>query len=603
MADLLPYPTISDLQDGDWIDLDKLGSQPLLTYIKYDTIALNDRLWPNWRGCSAQGEVRDFANARVDVTVEGGYTPSLGMPVHVPNDVLTFLNQGWAFYSYAVGLPGDPNTRGPESRRIFCYVGKRPVPATLLPVVQIKESHGLALDPKAIGSAGATAVMAPYRAMSVGDSVTFTWQGYSSAGVPEDEPHTEMITLKVVHLAQPLEFSVPRSQVIVIPGGYAEISYCIEYAGGLGQKSVSEQQTIRIVAPDPDSLLPEITIKDYDGGPIDPQRDGLTLQIKPLYAGIQDGDGVLMHWTGVRSASVIKSLRVDRSTLDSGVLEFYLEPKWLLANSGAKVTVSYQYARAGAGESGKPLQLEVSRPLNLPPPLVEGATGEGEGNGYLRAETTGAYVNVPESATVGPNDMLKMHWEGHPNGGRHVASPIGGTGKRFFIPGTAIAANMSEGEDKRFPVFYSVTPQGGVAKPSRHFNLRILPQPSTVYPDVQCKEAQGTRTVSLRRVDALGANLYIGEGRFPAWPFMAEGQPLTIEATGVPVTGSGRVTVRNAVPVTAAEFTNKKIDAKLIRAFLLSLKRNEQFTLKAKVSFDGGETYTPFDDASFTLTD
>ncbi|WP_458129721.1 hypothetical protein [Pseudomonas sp. Z2-11] len=595
MAELLQPPTIPDLRSGDWIDLEQLGDDPLLTYIKYDAIAINDVLWPNWRGCSAQGEVADFANSRVDVTTEDGYTPELGMPVLVPNDVLKHLDQGWAFYSYSVGLASDR----PESRRIFCYVGERPVKGAQLAVPQIKESHGLALDPDLIGSAGATAVVPPYQAMTVGDKVTFTWQGYYE-GVPEN-PYKESKELAAEHLGRPLIFNVPLSEVIGIPDQYAEISYSIEYANGLGRPSDSPMQTIQIVPPG-SALLPVITIKDYAGGPITPGDEGLTLQIIPVYGAIQDGDVVLMYWKGNRDAnSVIKSLRVDLSTLDSGILEFYLEPQWVSANSGSQVTVSYQYARVDAAESGEPLLLDISVPLDLPPPIVENATAEGEHRGWLAADPNGAYVNVPEGATIGPGAQVEMHWDGHPNGGRYVATdPVGGSGKRFFIPGTAIAANMSTEENKRFEVFYRVTPPG---QPSGSFNLRIEPLASTRYPDIQCTQAQGTLTLSLTSVPLEGADLVIGKPPSMAWPFMAIDQKLTIEASGVKAGGgSTRIIVRNAVPVTAEEFGKKVIKEKLNRAFLQSLKLNEKFTLKAKVSFDGGETQVPFNDTNLNLT-
>ncbi|MOA41078.1 hypothetical protein D3C78_1630100 [compost metagenome] len=63
MADVNPRPVIRDLQPGDWIDLDQLGSDALMTYIKYPDIAIDDVFWPNWRGCGAQGAIADHFNA------------------------------------------------------------------------------------------------------------------------------------------------------------------------------------------------------------------------------------------------------------------------------------------------------------------------------------------------------------------------------------------------------------------------------------------------------------------------------------------------------------------------------------------------------------
>jgi len=594
MADVNPRPVIQDLQPGDWIDLDQLGNSPLLTYVKYPDIALNDVLWPNWRGCSAQGEVHDHDNSRVDVTEGGGYTPERGMPVHIPNDVLRDLNQGWAFYSYAVGESPNPCIRGPESLRVFCYVGKRPENSASVPVPHIKESHELALDPDAVSSAGATAVVPPYRAMSVGDKVTFTWLGYVP-GLPET-PYLEAKEIKLEHVGQPLLFTVPY--IDVIGSEYADISYRIEYAGGAGLKSDSDPQSIQIIKPVA-TVLPPITVKDYTGGPISPGKypNGLTLQVKPAYADIQEGDWVLVYWTGTEKAkSVTKALRVDRSTLDSGLIELLIEPQWLTSNTNSQVTVIYQFARAGVARSAESLTLDISKPLNLPAPIVEGATAGSGNQGSWLASTSGAYVNVPDTAETGAG-RVEMHWQGHENGGRHIAkTPV--SGKRFFIPATAIAANMSTLEQARFPVFYRVfSPGESEGEDSVHFNLLIGPLPSTRYPFTTCAQVQNDQ-LSLFRVPISGADLAIGSPPTPAWPFMAQGQLLTMEVSGTDTNGNqtNRV-VRNAEPVSAFEFTNNKALGKVPKAFLQSLKLNERFTLSARVSFDGGDTFVSFKDS------
>ncbi|CAI8968098.1 hypothetical protein [Pseudomonas sp. IT-P176] len=601
MADLNPFPTIPDLKDGDWIDLDELGDNALRTYVKYPGIAVGRHvIWPNWLGCGALGETADHINARVDVTEGGGYTVERGMPVDIPSYVLAMLNQGWAFLSYSVANINDPNIRGPESRRKFCYVGKRPARLETLPVAQIKESHGLALDPDAIGNAGATAVVPPYGAMSVGDRVTFTWQGYY-AGTPEF-PHSETIILTAEHLGQPLKFMVPQIEVIIIEGGHADVSYSIRYANGVGDPGESERQTLRIEKPD-SVRLPAIEINDYSGGPINPgyYPDGLTLRIDPSYAGIQQGDWLIVYWTGSRAdRSVIKSLRIDRSILDRGLIELHVESQWLLANNGARVALSYQYARAGTAESSESLSLDISKPLNLPAPSVENATASGALRGDLLADIYGAYVNVPSEAETG-SGKVEMHWFGHPNSGQHIApSPVGGTGRRYFIPHTAIAANMSDSESARFTVFYRVTQPGQEkGEDSIKFNLLIKPLPKERYPDTQCSQAKGTETLRLVNVPAAGAELTVGR-----WPFKAVGQLLKIVARGTKAAGGGStsIIVRNALPVTPAEFISDPIKANLPKSFLQTLRLNENFTLEASVSFDGGETYWPFKDGNLKLT-
>lgn len=460
------------------------------------------------------------------------------------------------------------------------------------PVAQIKESHTLKLDP-ATSRAGAIAIVPPYPAMAINDKIIFTWQGHFQ-GQPE-HPHSDAITLKAEHLGQPLKFDVPAIEIIGIQGEHAIISYRVEYAGA-EPPGESERQTIDIVKP-VSALLPELAIKDYTGGPVSPGRypDGLVLQIKTVDTGIQEGDWVLVYWTGSESAkSVTKAVRVDRSTLDNGDIEFTIEPQWLTANAGARVTVSYQYARAGHAESGEPRQLEISKPLYLPAPPVEDVTPVGENRGDLQANTSGAYVTIPQDAETGASHV-EVHWEGNPNGGRgSISVPVGGSGRRFHVPPALIAANMSTDESARFPVTYTVTPPGDK---STSFNLLIEPLPRSQYPNTQCTQAMGSGTLRLSSVPLAGADLTITQ-----WPFIAIGQKLTIQATGIshgstPVS----ITVRDKKPVTSDEFYKRKIEEKLLLNYLKSLKLNEQFTIRVWVSFDSGETLTPFNDTRLTL--
>lgn len=487
--------------------------------------------------------------------------------------------------------PGDSDDKGPQSPRAFCYGEKHLEADSKLPVPHIKESHDRSVKTGDVTSAGATAVVPPYQAMRVGDRVIFSWQGYFQ-GLPEPV-YQESRDIRVEHLHQPLTFTVPYIEILGIEGEQADISYRVEYAEQPSQPSESEQQRIDIVDPG-SALLSSVTVKGHTAGPINPGHypDGLTLQVKPLYPDIQDNDWVLLYWTGSEKIkSVTKALRVDRSTLDSGLFEFYIEPHWLTVNSNAQVKVLYQYARVGVALSAEPLLLDISKPLHLPPPIIADVTPGADNHGTWAATTDGADVTVPDTAEIG-SGSIEVHWQGHPNGGRHIATvPV--SGRRFHIPATAIAANMSTiAQGRYFPVFYSVDGESSV-----HFNLLVTPLPATRYPSTTSEHITGGRML-LSAVPFSGADLVIESPGFDAWPFMAEGQLLTMEATAV----NRSYPVRNALPVTEAEFRNKKVTAKLPkREFLDNLSNNEVFYLKARVSFDGGETFTSFKDVMVTL--
>lgn len=455
------------------------------------------------------------------------------------------------------------------------------------PVVQIKQSHDLALARADVGTAGAIAVVPGFDEMLPGDSLTIRWQGFYG-GNPDDE-WTTTLRLDEVAIEQTPFAYINRGQISM--SDEADVSYELVHSDNSVINSLV--QHFRIETPDSARLVAP-GIEGHDASqPIDPGRypDGIVVQV-PVYPGMQPGDYVVLYADGVSAqASAVKSLQVDQVA----VLEFSIGAQLLFANQGADVTLMYQYARPGVAKTSAPLAISVLQPLDLPPPTIERATAEGgagEHKGFLEANVAlaleGVYVKVPEAVPLADGDQLEVHWQGDPAGGQHIAtSPVdSGDLKRFFIPTTAVAANMG-GEDKRFEVFYRLTPLGRSFHDSKPFLLRIDPLPIEAYPRINWVRI-GT-TLSLKTVSPTGEELLLGK-----WPFMAEEQLVTIEATGVTLSGATHTFVRRALPVTPAEAAVQKVSSRLSLAFLRTLKLNTPITLKAQVSFDGGQTPTSF---------
>jgi hypothetical protein len=455
--------------------------------------------------------------------------------------------------------------------------------------VQIKQSHDLALVKADVGTAGVSAVVPEFDEMLPGDNLTIRWRGFYG-GDAEDEWTATLPLDEVAIELTPLVY-IPRTEILF--SDEADVSYDLEH--GDGSVIHSPVQRFQIGAPG-SARLDAPDIEGHDASkPIDPGRypDGIVVQVA-AYPGMQPGDYVVLYADGAAAeANVVKTHQVQQVA----VLEFSIGPEWLLANQGAEVTLMYQYARPGAGKTSAPLVLTVLKPLDLQPPIIERATAEGEAwehKGLLQAGLTlsGVYVRVPDwepdSLPLRADDQLEVHWHGDPAGGQYIAtSPVAGDLKRFVIPATAVAANMG-GEDKRFNVFYRFTPLGSNFQDSKPFRLRIEPLPRGHYPIIQWVRI-GT-TLSLKTVPAAGEEVLLDE-----WPFMAQGQLVTIEATGVTAAGGAAQTfVRQALPVTLAEATARKISGRVPLAFLRTLKLYESITLKVHVSFDGGQSSTSF---------
>lgn len=587
----MPKPVVPDLGPDNAIDLDKLGSADLMTYVRYPGMADGDRFFPNWRGCNPQGEIGDvFENY---ITVDMGLVTPDGMPVSIGNVVLTLLDQGWVFYSYQIFDTTEVDFRGEESLRRFFYVGKRAQAGISLRVAQCKESHDLAVAVQQLPGTGATFVTVPYQAMSAGDTVKLTLELFFAVGDPYD-------TLTLSHLVEqeqvglPLVWSVPKADLQIIRDGFADVTYTIDYAVPTAP-TVSATQRIWMIDPVA-PLLPALTIKDFNGNDLDPDAypDGITLQIQP-YASMQAGDDLVLY--AVSGTRVVQSWSVDVSTVDSGVLEFHLDHGWLASNNGQSLQLIYQYAREGAAGTGVPLALTLRKPLFLPAPIVEGATADGQNRGFIEARYLLAGVNiaVPDEAAIGASDTIKMHWEGYGDIGSDIADPIAGYPRKFQIKRTAVPANMG----RRVKVFYKVSPPGEAATPSAIYDLEVR-STTAGWPALQIeKPVLINKQLSLATVPAGGVECLL-----QSWMFMAQGQRLRIRVFGL--LPDGQEQMLNIRPgdqelVTEDEYATGKVWSIIPRPFLAGLRLDETLRIDVETSFDLGDSYVTFPRLEITL--
>jgi hypothetical protein len=605
MGNAFPAPKVP-LGPDNALDLDQLGSNHLITHVKFPGIdqQMGGIIYIYWWGCTEQGEAIDFNGDRwpIDNTLE----PE-GLPIQIANDKVVALRQGWVFYSY-VFLPPGSSTPLPESKRLFFYVGKRPSLISQLPVPQISQSHDLALDPDraAIPAEGVTVSIPPYAAMAKGDKVTLQWRGFESDDTPR--PLNPFWDVQDADVGRPLEKLVARNQVILIEDGRLELRYHIAYAAG-GEDSLSAQQNLRIVAPVL-QRLPALTIDDYTGGALNPDRfpNGVTLRIE-LYAGAQVGEVATLYATIGTETEASACIRLDPSTFDSGVLTLHLDHAWLVARDGKRPVLRYQFARAGSIMSGEPLELSVRRPLRLPHAIILDViqeTGEEPNEGAILAAdtaTTGSRASVPAEAIVGDADTIHLHW-GEPGTPGHsvVTTPIAGDRRAFDIPKSAIAMNMGAGvgERPRLKVFYRVIPAGepeeNFQDSDPYFLLKIVPFPIDRFPTIQCELGQGTDGILyLSRIsDPQGA-----EYTLRAWSYIEEDQILNIK-----VSGKDHYLLKDH-RVTKAEADAEHISSWLLKSYLeTEIGIGNTFKVSVTVSFDEGRTHTSFKDSTvLTLMD
>lgn len=585
-------PLIPDLNDAAEVDLEKLGSSPLTAVIKFTGMQPGNLVRPRWVGASPEGVVFDDIGAEVPIVPAD---LADGKRIEITNTAVRSAAGGWAFFSYTVN--GQI-----ESLRRFCFIGVRPrTPSEALSVIHALPSHDLVLRPSDFPDVGVTLVVAPYQAMQIGDTITVKLVGYDEDGVEDDERIDVIVVSKAHMQGQSLSVDVPRYWFSYLEGGYVCAGYRIKFADGLELDAPEQRFEVDSSAALP-PYLPKPTIVGHaEGTPLDPAkfRDGLTIQV-PTYPDMTVSDRILVRWRSAASDTILP-LRVDPSTLVAGPVRLMLPAEVLTLSSGTSARLSYLYGRENASLSAEALPVDVVIPRTLRVPDVGGAQPDSTPAwGTLTAlnAVDGVYINVPAD-TLAPGETLEVHWAGKPPHGHYIArTPVRPENPlRFFIPAQYVAANLGRGdrdESKRFDVFYRLTARGDhVDSPS--YRLRIKPFASSAYPQITCLQASGS-ALSLARVPATGADLTLG-----TWYLAAPGQLLTVSLSGVSAEGPLEAVIYDRVAVTA-EQASTGVKATLSKQVLEQLSIGTSFTLRASVSYDGGDYFTPMRSSTLTLS-
>ena len=578
------------LNEHGEIDVSALKGADLEFIIKGDHIKPHSIIFPVWRGVAEDGEPFDKLDSQEEVPKD--YDPLKGMVAKIPNRFVEPFEGGWAFLSYKVD---DSSEASPDSMRVPCYLGlrERSSNAETLAVAQARESHALTINTEGLPADGVRFLVPRYQAIQVGDKATLTVRRFTATGEDKSDVTAEYEVTEE-NLQQALYWQLSKGSFVPIrDGGRAEVRYEVTLAGS-SNPLVSPVQafTVTRVASGVD-LLPKASIDGDSGVPLDPGLfpDGLTVRL-PMYADVQPGDHVLLHWKGpAQPEPVVFAARMDASSPEGKEVVFQVPPDLLV---DGEHTVFYQFARSGQALSAEALSIKFEKPRELSAPAIEGASEDGEGRQKLQAVDAilGAYVVVPDVAV--PGETVEVHWEGYQNNGRQVIdTPEEAGGRRFKIAPAVVAANMHqplEPNGRRFKVYYYVIDAKGVrSKPSAAVDLRVLPL--ALGNNIFCREADGNGNLPEEALTANGALLRVtGAG---LWPFAAKDQLFTIAVQDVAV-------LRDAKPITAAEMSSATVDQWLSRAVYGGMEDNKQYTVTGEVSFDNGDSWHSLEPARLT---
>lgn len=564
------------------VDPQALNGEALLTYAKYDNPQLGDELYQSWLGLKQNGDPVDYKGT--PISIDPDLETELGFQMLISNYFVLSLDKGQVFYSYYLKrFTDDPNEPKVESKRIHFGIGK----AGLLPAPQVKESHDNQLDLDAIQGTTITIAVAPYTAMSQGDKVQLVWTGVKADGT--DGPSV-FIPVKILSdedtdpandLGQVLSWTLPITNAYALRGGTFRLHYKITYASRNEERqTISAERSIVVIAP-VRSLLSAPSVKNLVGTEINPGQfpDGIKVVI-PVYPDIRVGDDVLVYGTRMGSGSgplknIIGHLKVDASNIESGKLEVPLAAHWLSVNRGASVNVRYQYARPDAAGTGVPLELTVREPMVLPMPTVDNSvvTGGRDELDPMRAYS-GAYIVIPAKATIGEGDSVTAYFKGFGTSGScEINDPSQFNPLKFKVPATVLPSNFG----KTVEVTYSVA--GQMADSPLSLFIREI----EVLSRITCEGVQvgSPATLRLSNIPAGGAQLRIG-----LWPFISTQQTVRLWLTASGIDDRDIITLREVLPQECLA----GVGAHLKRTDLEGIAVNGIFTLRASVSFDGGNT-------------
>lgn len=560
------------------IDPQHLNGGPLNTYAKYDNPRGGDVIYQSWLGRKENGDPVDIKDTPIfiDPSTEG----ELGFLMTVANDLVVSLNKGQVFYSfYLERANGDPRE---ESKRIHFGVG----PVGWLSAPQIKESHDNQLDLDALKAYAMLAIV-PYNVMSNGDKVRVIWKGTKADGSDGSTVNLPVKTLsdtdtdRTNNPGQVLSWDVPKANFSQLRGGSVTLHYEITHASSpSGPVTVSTQRTLLITAPIK-PVLAAPSVKDLTGTEINPGQfpNGIRVVIA-AYPDIRVGDDVLVYGTGSgANKHTIQFLKIDSSNIETGLIELPISNQWLLDNRGSLVSLRFQYARADASGSSVPLELNVREPLVLPPPTVDASVVIAN-----RTELdpivaiSGALITLPTNVIIGEGDTVIAYWKGFDDKGSYeVTEPSQLNPMKFKVPPTVIPSNFN----RTVEVTYSVS--GQMAKPS----LALYIQPLRNHPSITCEGAQVGSPATLKLSDIPGSGALVKIGK---WPFISTEQAVRLWLTAGGIGERDLIAVRNVLP----DEVTGGVSVRLLNTQLAGIALNSTFSLRASVSFDGGNTTTLF---------
>ncbi|RXV65327.1 hypothetical protein D1006_35070 [Burkholderia stabilis] len=304
------------------------------------------------------------------------------------------------------------------------------------------------------------------------------------------------------------------------------------------------------------------------------------------YAGAEVSDEIVWHWDINGIATPVDRQRID--ALSPARTVVYSGDMIRQRGDGSAQAFFYAFDRAGnRSDASDRVSLTVMvTPIrrNLPPPLVEEATGTGARQHLLASRGyRGVTVSLPSSAEIRDGDSITLFWGGKDQAAYHELPLTFEDGIwQTRVPAAGVLLAM----DSSLEVAYQVTDRdGGLHDSDGALTLTI--EADFQLDTLDCPDLAGSQSLSLAALLNGYATVIL-----PTWgSYMATGQTLRLHVDGVDPSGAGLTEPAETGRPLQPDELRKDVALRIPTRILEKFKMDTQVRFEAFVSFDGSNDW------------
>lgn len=348
----LPPPLFPEAGSDNTIDYDEAmsGGGTPVTVPNYAGITAGDNVTVYWVGLKNDHVIQQSIT-KVSHTVQEDELD--GFDVHIATTFIIPGNLNKALAWYIVEHSDSRNERSENG-----MVNVDTSSGTMLPAPMFVEGSDGWINADEAASNNNTPVAIPaYPGISIGDTVTTHWQGFSQDGSPVATAKYDALTrVEEADLSEGFEVDIPTANIMPVGIGYGICYYDVIFANNSAGSSLAAQVGVDVVHSElPPPQLPEA----LDDGVIDDDdaMSGGGTPVVMVYEPMTVGDSVTLDWSGYQGTNVTPvngtvyttTRAVSAAEAAAGTLTFSVPSKYITPIGRGYAVASYSVQFIGGG--------------------------------------------------------------------------------------------------------------------------------------------------------------------------------------------------------------------------------------------------------------